>query len=503
MAYITIQVWGVSDNKKDQVELPDDVPIKRLIVLLVDRLKYPQYDSVGGQLLSYKLHHSATRKQLIDDRTLAQSEVKDGDVVRLMPEIIAGAVHAAKADARISHPHETAHDRFARFRLIGWWEQQRLQRAKVVVVGAGALGNEILKNLALLGIGNILIIDFDVIEDSNLSRSILFRAADSGLRKCEIAARAVKEIYPAARVHWLCADVIHDIGLGVYRWADVVLTGLDSREARLAVNQSCWRTNTPWINGAIEGLSGVAQSFIPPDSACYECTMGAVDWQIVRARKGCNSLTREDLLMGKVPTTPTSASVIAAIQCQEAVKLLHGLDVLAGRGFVFNGLTHNSYVVEYERQDECCAHDTFDDVKMTGRSTSTTSIGTILAEVKAELGPKAVVEFNNDVVEALICPTCGSTEAIFRPLGRVTEDDGLCRQCGTMRNPTIFKTVSGAEEFLAKSLSEIGVPPYEIIAGRAGQRRMFLEFDADAPQVLGPLAAASEPDHVADQMAAV
>ena len=61
-------------------------------------------------------------------------------------------------------------DRYARFRLIAWWDQQKLAAAKVLVVGAGALGNEVLKNLCLLGVGHVYVVDFDTIEESNLSR---------------------------------------------------------------------------------------------------------------------------------------------------------------------------------------------------------------------------------------------------------------------------------------------------------------------------------------------
>ena len=74
---------------------------------------------------------------------------------------------------------ETKRDgRFSRLELIEWWDQPRLANARVVVSGAGALGNELLKNRALLGIGNVFIADLDLIENSNLSRSILYRAAD-------------------------------------------------------------------------------------------------------------------------------------------------------------------------------------------------------------------------------------------------------------------------------------------------------------------------------------
>ncbi len=75
---------------------------------------------------------------------------------------------------------ELEEDRYSRLRLIPWWDQERLGRARVMVVGAGAIGNELLKNLALLGIGKIFIADLDGIENSNLSRSILYRAGDEG-----------------------------------------------------------------------------------------------------------------------------------------------------------------------------------------------------------------------------------------------------------------------------------------------------------------------------------
>src|ERR1700693_2548003 len=88
-------------------------------------------------------------------------------------------------------------DRFHRFLLIGWWDQAKLRRARVLVVGAGALGNEIVKNLALLGVGNLYIADMDRVENSNLSRSVLYRESDHGRFKADVAAEAAKSLYPS------------------------------------------------------------------------------------------------------------------------------------------------------------------------------------------------------------------------------------------------------------------------------------------------------------------
>src|SRR5882757_6124884 len=147
-------------------------------------------------------------------------------------------------------------DRFHRFKLIGWWDQQKLSAAKVLVIGAGALGNEIIKNLALLGVGNVLVVDLDTVENSNLSRSVLYRAKDNGTPKAVAAARAAREIYPDQRIHALVANAVYDLGMGVYRWADVVIGGLDNREARLSINRACLKFNKPWIDGAIEHIQG-------------------------------------------------------------------------------------------------------------------------------------------------------------------------------------------------------------------------------------------------------
>ncbi len=487
MAFIDVEIWDVTKEKKDLVELPDDAPVNRIIVVLVDRLNYPRYDP-GGQILSYKLHHEATRKQLVDDQTLEQSGVKDGDILTLTPEIIAGGAQNREQVVRIDDPNSEDSDRFARFRLIQWWDQEKLQNAKVLVIGAGALGNENIKNLALLGVGNIFIADMDTIENTNLCRAILFREEDRGAKKSEVAARAMKSIYKDANIQWFCGDIVYDLGLGVYEWADLVIAGLDNRLARVSVNKNCWRTNTPWIDGGIEQLNGYAQVFVPPGGACYECTMSKTDWDILDARKRCWFLSKDDILMGRVPTTPTSASVIAGIQCQEAVKLLHGFEVLESKAYRFYGLTHNSRVINYERKKSCQCHgDIYSPIQKTHRSIRTTRIAEMLEEVKRELGSEAVIDFNNDILEAFECEACGKREQVFRSLGQVKEREAICPSCGSGRYPKTFHSVDGSEDFLDKTFADIGVPPFDIIIGREGMDEIFLEFDQDAQEVLGPL----------------
>ncbi|HEV8060665.1 MAG TPA: ThiF family adenylyltransferase, partial [Gemmataceae bacterium] len=292
-------------------------------------------------------------------------------------------------------------DRFSRFRLISWWDQARLSQARVLVIGAGALGNEIVKNLALLGIGRVFLADLDRVANSNLSRSVLFREADCGRPKVDVAAARAQELYPAMKVQPFFGNVVYDLGLGIYRWADVIIGGLDNREARVAINQAAAHSGKTWIDGAIERLDGVARVFTPASGPCYECTMSDVDWQMLEARRSCALLTRQEMEQGKTPTTPTTAAVIAGIQCQEAVKLLHGLDTLAGQGFVFDGRNHESYRLTYTRLPECPSHEAYDPVQELPWRVGDTQAGTLLERAREELGPTAVLEMNQDLLAGL------------------------------------------------------------------------------------------------------
>jgi hypothetical protein len=89
MSTITIEVWDATGNKKQWVELPADAPVNRVIAVLVERMNLPR-QSPDGQLMSYKFHHKASGRQLLDEQTLAAGNVQDGDVLRLQPEITAG-----------------------------------------------------------------------------------------------------------------------------------------------------------------------------------------------------------------------------------------------------------------------------------------------------------------------------------------------------------------------------------------------------------------------------
>src|SRR6476620_7170353 len=100
-------------------------------------------------------------------------------------------------------------DRFSRLRLIPWWDQSKIANCRLLVVGAGALGNEILKNASLLGFRKVVVVDLDRIDESNLSRTILYRSEDVGKFKANVAADAYRQIAPDATVQPLVENVVY------------------------------------------------------------------------------------------------------------------------------------------------------------------------------------------------------------------------------------------------------------------------------------------------------
>ncbi len=356
-------------------------------------------------------------------------------------------------------------DRYSRLRLIAWWDQEKLAAARLLVVGAGALGNEVLKNLALLGAGTVYVVDFDEIEESNLTRSVLFRHRDCGRPKAEAAAEALRDINPDTRVTPLNANIITDVGLGLFRDVDVVIGCLDNREARLWVNRQCWKADTPWIDGGIQEINGVVKVFVPPDSACYECAMTENDYQLINLRYSCPLLRQEDLQAGKVPTAPTISSMIGGLQVQEALKLIHGMPVESGAAFVYNGIANQVYKTAFQRREDCLSHETYPAPIELPLSAGDHTAEQLFAAVRGHTGVDGSMhlELERDLVVSVDCAQCQTSHAIMKPLQLVGLDSATCAQCGQTAKPNLEHLVGSGSELAAATLRELGVAPYDVV----------------------------------------
>jgi adenylyltransferase/sulfurtransferase len=387
-----------------------------------------------------------------------------------------------KAPDRLpAEPLDLAQGRFARFEAVEWWDQARLRAARVLVIGAGALGNEVLKNLALLGVGHVAMVDMDCIEMSNLSRSVLFRETDEGQSKAARAAAMMREICPDITPLAIVGNVLSDVGLGWFRWAEVVVGALDNREARVFVNSVCAQLGRFWIDGGIEVLNGIVRGFAPPATACYECTMSAADWEQINRRRSCSMLARRAIVHRGTPTAPTTASVIGGMQAQEVVKHLHGLETLRGRGYFFEGLTHSSFPVSYPRKPDCPWHEPAPPILSNHDMTSQTPFHVLALRAEKELGGLDAIDVMREIVRELECPACGARQEIWQSEEKVPESRARCGECGSECVPVYLHSIAAGDPLMQRTAKSIGLPPWDIVWARFGEKSLGMEISGDNP----------------------
>ncbi len=395
-----------------------------------------------------------------------------------------GPVRVPVAPEKPLHIPNLQTDRLGTFEFISWWEREKVQNAHVLVVGAGALGNDVIKNLALMGIGYIYIVDFDTIEAANLSRSVLFRESDNHRSKAEVAAARAKALNPQIHVQYLNGDVMTQLGLGVIRRMNVVIGCLDNREARLAINRFCYWMNKPWVDGAIQELLGLVRVFVPGQGACYECTLTEVALRDLSLRYSCPLLARQNILLGKVPTTPTIASIIGGMQSQEALKLINGMPVEPGKVIHYNGMVNEMHTSAYVPREDCESHWTYGEVIEIPARVERTSLEEMLRIARADLGPEAVIELDQELIISMKCPVCQTVEQTLKPLSAVSFEAGHCPTCGTLRETELTHLITGEENFLRRTLANVGVPPLHILRAHNGQEYRFYELSGDLPEAL-------------------
>lgn len=365
---------------------------------------------------------------------------------------------------------EDQSSRFHRQELITWWDQSIIRNSKVLVVGAGALGNEVVKNLALVGVGAIEVCDMDTIDNSNLSRCVFFRESDVGLKKASVLAGRASQIYDGVVVSSHEVPV-QRLGIAYLRRFDVVVGALDNREARAWVNQACRKLGKTWIDGAIEGLRGLARGFTP-ESACYECTLTEADFKQMSHRKSCALLSPEDLLEGKTPTNATTASIVAGVQVQEAIKFLTkgpaGL-TLNGKAWMFTGDTMDSYQVAYQADEYCLAHDTYGTIQ----ESDAKSLAEMVEEVSKRLNDTVLaIDFEEELISFGSCVACGKDDSTVGLRSSLPLGSGKCASCGAELPAKMEVSIQLNHHAMEVPLPSLGPGFEDLVSFRTEEQRL-------------------------------
>ncbi|HEX5702651.1 MAG TPA: ThiF family adenylyltransferase [Pyrinomonadaceae bacterium] len=374
--------------------------------------------------------------------------------------------------------------RYERQKGIQGWDQTLLQKARVLVAGAGALGNELIKNLALLGIGKILVVDFDRIEISNLSRSVLFRDADVGYPKASTAVNAARRLNPDIDLRAIDGNLFHDLGLGFYRHSDIVVGCLDNLAARSRVGLSSVLAGVPFLDGGMWALGGEVRWFMAGEGPCFDCTLNADSRQRIFERLSCTGFSRDGNESNDQPqaTTAFTASIIGGLLAQETVRYLSGLNVDAGEAVVYNGLKIAMHRSTLPRSLECLNHDPYREVNELESGVNQTTAGQLLRRAETELGSPPILELGRDFLLGFICDNCRTTEDVDSLLAQIAEARITCPRCGKTRKPQILSRVDGRSSYLDRTLAQLGVPPGEVLAARSERGLRLYELTGDLEQ---------------------
>lgn len=371
---------------------------------------------------------------------------------------------------------------------LSWFKQKKVSSAHVMVVGCGALGNEVIKNLALFGVGNLVLVDFDEVEYSNLTRSILFTSDDASTNryKVEAAAESIKKINPNINVTTIVGDISHNVGLGLIRKMNVVVGCLDNRWARYTLNRLCMRAGVPWVDGGINALEGVAKVFIPGKN-CYACTLEPSALTELKKHTSCAVAIKRNIESGRVPTTPVVASIIGAVQAQEAMKLIHKeelasgeLTSLCGKMFCYDGASMTVRLVSHQAWDnDCPVHEEWSPV-VESPLTNNSTVEELFSWLKEKFSTSdaELVLRNQAFVDFIEDRTTGNKYNIMLPEAEVPtfiENDDELRgiPMGQFYQHTI-RNINNDSQYKGLTLKQLGIPEQDVIYIRGNEKEYYI-----------------------------
>lgn len=358
-----------------------------------------------------------------------------------------------------------------------------------MVVGCGALGNEVLKNLALMGAEHLTLVDFDRVEAGNLSRSILFTREDEGKYKVDAAAARLLQINPRMSVGTVRGDIAFDVGLGLVRKMDVVMGCVDNRWARYCINRLCLRAGIPWVDGGIGLLEGTVRVFAPGEN-CYACQMGPEGLKELKRRMPCSGIIRRNEEAGKAPTTSVIASVIGAVEVQEALKLLHPellsggeLTSLCGRMFCYEGEHLTTRVAGLKAWDEDCpVHERWEPVVKTAVRLDMTA-EQALAVLKEETSSAKVKIFltGDCFVDRVVRKDNDAAREVMLPGRKVAESLAQDADWGGIPFSGLYqheyREIDDDFPYKSLTLGQIGIPAQEVLLVGTDAGEIYMEME--------------------------
>jgi molybdopterin/thiamine biosynthesis adenylyltransferase/rhodanese-related sulfurtransferase/molybdopterin converting factor small subunit len=283
-----------------------------------------------------------------DIRYLDKTDTKleGNEKVSIVPSIAGGSTGLAieETAAPLTNEEIARYSRHLILPEVGMDGQAKLKKAKVAMIGAGGLGAPLGLYLAAAGIGRIGIVDFDVVDASNLQRQVIHGTADIGRKKLDSAADRMRDINPNVRIDKFDTGLTSENALEILRDYDVVVDGTDNFPTRYLVNDACVLLNKPNVYGSIFRFEGQATVFAYEDGPCYRCLYAEPP------PPGLVPSCAEGGVLGILP------GIIGVIQATEVVKLILGIgETLKGRLLLYDALGMRFRELKLRRDPDCPA----------------------------------------------------------------------------------------------------------------------------------------------------
>ncbi|MPZ23429.1 MAG: molybdopterin-synthase adenylyltransferase MoeB [Dehalococcoidia bacterium] len=277
-----------------------------------------------------------------------ETRVEDGDEVAVIPAIAGGATNGAAPAAAVEPAARTLttdevmrYSRHIIMNQVGSIGQRKLLNARVLIIGAGGLGSPVALYLALAGVGTIGLVDYDVVDVSNLQRQVLHQNDDVGRPKVESGKDSLLAYNPTITVNTHEAGINSGNAFGLIKDYDIVVNGADNFATRYLVNDAAYLAGKPLVDGAILLFDGQANVYVP-GSGCYRCLFPSPP------PPGMVPNCAEAGVLGALTGT------IGSIQATEAMKLILGIGkTLEGRMLLYDALNMEFRQVKIRRDPAC------------------------------------------------------------------------------------------------------------------------------------------------------
>jgi len=275
----------------------------------------------------------------------AETPVKDGDTLLIVPSIAGGATSEVDIDPSLPSLSNEEISRYSRHLImpeVGVDGQKRLKAASVLMVGTGGLGAPLGMYLAAAGVGRLGVVDFDVVEFSNLQRQIIHGTKDIGRPKIESARDRLSDINPHIEIETHDTRLTRDNALLLFQHYDIIADGTDNFPTRYLVNDACVLSGKPNVYGSIFRFEGQASVFWAERGACYRCLYPEPP------PPGLVPSCAEGGVLGVLP------GIVGAIQANETIKIILGAEgILVDRLLLFDAWAMKFRELKLSKDPEC------------------------------------------------------------------------------------------------------------------------------------------------------